>query len=154
MGKNGKYGTYALNILGDNSGGLGDSGGASRFFYVAKPSQGERNKGLRMNQAKFMDESREEGSIGGTNPRNRGAESKRNNFHPTVKPIELMRYLVKMITRKGGVCIDPFCGSGSTLIACKMEEINYVGIDTQPEYCEISEARIKAWHLQTDLFNV
>lgn len=147
------YGKFKNNQI--PSGSLyGDSGGASRFFYVAKPSPEERNKGLRMSNAKFMDESRKEGSIGGSNPRNRGAEFKRNNFHPTVKPIELMRYLVKMITPKGGTCLDSFCGSGSTLIACKLEEINYIGIDKEQEYCEMAEARIKAWPLQKDLFNL
>jgi site-specific DNA-methyltransferase (adenine-specific) len=129
------------------------SGGASRFFYVAKPSQYERNKGLKGKQKRFMDESRIEGSTGGSNPRNRGAETQRENFHPTVKPIELMRYLVRMITPKGGICLDPFCGSGTTLIACKMEEMNYMGIDMEQDFCDISEARIKAWHLQKDLFN-
>lgn len=147
------YGKFKNNQI--PSGSLyGDSGGASRFFYVAKPSPEERNKGLRMSNAKFMDESRKEGSIGGSNPRNRGAEFKRNNFHPTVKPIELMRYLVKMVTPKGGTCLDSFCGSGSTLIACKLEEINYIGIDKEQEYCEMAEARIKAWPLQKDLFNL
>lgn len=121
-------------------------GGASRFFYVAKPSQYERNKGLRGRQKRFLDEGRKEGSAGGTNPRNRGAENQRENFHPTVKPIELMRYLVKMVTPKGGVCLDPFCGSGTTMIACKLELINYIGVEIDKDYCEIIDSRVKAWN--------
>ena len=91
---------------------------SARFFYCAKVSQSERNIGF-------------EG---------------KNNPHPTVKPIALMSYLVKLITPKGGIVLDPFNGSGSTGIACKKEGMEYVGIELDPEYCEISEARIKAFN--------
>lgn len=94
----------------------GDSGGASKFFYIAKPSQAEKNKGL-------------EG----------------RNFHTTVKPILLMQYLVKLVTPKGGICLDPFCGSGTTLIACKLEMMNYIGVEYDKEYHQLAEVRIKAW---------
>jgi site-specific DNA-methyltransferase (adenine-specific) len=67
------------------------------------------------------------------------------NTHPTVKPIKLMEYLVKMITPPGGVVLDPFAGSGTTLIAAKTQGFNYIGIELTPEYVEIAEARLKAY---------
>jgi DNA modification methylase len=124
----------------------GDSGGASRFFYCAKADNYERNKGLKGFDGKYMDESREVGSAGGTNPRNRGAETQRKNHHPTVKPIDLMRYLVKLITPKNGIVLDPFCGSGTTCIGAKLELMKWVGIEMDEEYAKISEARIAAWN--------
>ena len=74
------------------------------------------------------------------------------NNHPTVKPTKLMRYLVKLVTRKGGLVLDPFCGSGSTCKACVLEEYNYVGIDLDPEYCKIAENRTNAISIQTKLW--
>lgn len=55
----------------------------------------------------------------------------RRNTHPTVKPIDLIRYLVKLVTPKGGICLDPYAGSGTIGPACKLELINYVGIDME-----------------------
>ena len=65
------------------------------------------------------------------------------NNHPTVKPTELMRYLCRLITPTGGTVLDPFNGSGSTGKAAVMEGFNYVGIELDPEYVAIAEARIK-----------
>jgi len=71
------------------------------------------------------------------------------NNHPTVKPLSLMRYLVKLTkTPTGGVVLDPFAGSGTTGIACKLEGRDYILIDNEKEYCEIAEARIKAIKVQ------
>ncbi len=123
-----------------------NQGGASRFFYCAKTSKKERAEGL---EGQKRDVSRNDGDPGGNNPRNRGSE-KVQNFHPTVKPISLMRYCVRMITPKGGKCCDPFCGSGSTGIACDMEEIESINIDNEPDYIEISEARSLAWNKNKD----
>lgn len=104
---------------------------ATRFFYTAKASQSERNYGLD------------------------GFDSDvSKNIHPTVKPIDLMRYLVKLVTPKGGVCLDPFLGSGTTAVACKAEKFDYIGIELQPEYAEIAKARIKAEIVQYDIFDV
>jgi DNA modification methylase len=86
-----------------------DSGGASRFFYVAKPSRSER-----------------------------GATNK----HPTVKPITLMRYLVKLVTPDGGLVLDPFAGSGTTLLAAQQEGITSVGIELNDEYQQIIVDRL------------
>ena len=108
--------------------GFGDSGGASRFFpqfqytaedapfrYVSKVSRSERNEGL---------------------------EGLPENNHPTVKPIELMRWLVRLVTPPGGVVLDPFNGSGSTGCAAILEGMRYVGIDLDASYIEITRARI------------
>lgn len=64
--------------------------------------------------------------------------------HPTVKPIALMEYLIKMVTPKGGIVLDPFAGSGSTLIAAKQNGFKYIGIEKEAEYVKIAEARLKA----------
>ena len=110
----------------------GDSGGASRFFYVAKASRAERDAGVTV-EAQPQDPSRVEGRPGSDNPRNRGA-APRTNSHPTVKPIALMRWLVRLVTPPGGVVLDPFTGSGSTGCACALEGFDFLGIDLDPSY--------------------
>lgn len=65
------------------------------------------------------------------------------NNHPTVKPIALMEYLIKMVTPKGGIVLDPFAGSGSTLIACKQLNRRFVGIELNQEYIDIANERLK-----------
>ena len=67
-----------------------------------------------------------------------------SNNHPTVKPIALMEYLIKMVTPKGGIVLDPFAGSGSTLIASKQNKFQYIGIELDPEYIKIAEARLNS----------
>lgn len=91
------------------------TGGASRFFYVAKASRSERNAG--------------------------GAE----NGHPTVKPLALMQQLVRLVTPPGGVVLDPFTGSGSTLAAAASLGFAYTGVELSEEYIAIAEARVKHW---------
>lgn len=96
----------------------------SRFFYCAKASRQEKNLGC---------ESLPEG-----------------NFHVTVKPVELMRYLVRLVCRKGGLVLDPFAGSGTTCIACKMEGMDFIGCELNPQYAEIAEKRISAWSAEPE----
>ena len=118
-----------------------DKGGASRFFYVAKASKSERNKGLESFEAKRM-----EGRDEGQDERNVAFKARPTpmaNIHPTVKPVKLMQYLVKMITPPNGIVLDPFCGSGTTGIACKLEGYHFVGIEQDAEYSKIAEGRIK-----------
>ena len=124
--------------------GYDDNGGASRFFYVAKASKSERNFGL--------EEFEEKQTIGGGGTYNEEAGAKygsikavAKNFHPTVKPVKLMQYLVRMITPPNGKVLDPFNGSGTTGIACSLENIEYTGIELYADYCKISEARINNW---------
>ena len=70
-------------------------------------------------------------------------EMKSKNHHPTVKPLKLMQYLVRLVTPPNGVCLDPFCGSGTTLMACVKEGFNYIGIEREAEYVKIAEARVE-----------
>jgi|TARA_R110002012_G_scaffold147285_2_gene305718 DNA modification methylase len=65
-----------------------------------------------------------------------------NNKHPTVKPTDLMRYLVRLVTPKNGIVLDCFMGSGSTGKACALEGFEFVGIDLDKDYCKIAKARI------------
>ena len=116
--------------------------GLNRLIYTPKPSQSERNDGLEGEQGDYMDKGRKVGSAGGTNPRNRGAQNKRANHHPTVKAQALMNYLIKLITPKGGTVLDPFMGSGSTGVACRNLGMNFIGIEKELEYFEIAKKRI------------
>jgi site-specific DNA-methyltransferase (adenine-specific) len=130
----------------------GDKGGASRFFYVAKASKAERNKGLEdfdekplafSNQAK-AELKRGNAEFDGGQAKGHGNSIRHlKNFHPTVKPIKLMQYLVKMITPPNGIVLDPFCGSGTTGVACKLDEFQFVGLEQDAEYAKIAEARIE-----------
>ena len=74
------------------------------------------------------------------------------NNHPTVKPIELMKYLIKLVTPKGGRVLDPFNGSGSTGCAAVELGCEYVGIELDPKYVEIAKKRIEAWNKQDTTF--
>jgi site-specific DNA-methyltransferase (adenine-specific) len=129
---------------GSNSGvRIGDSGGsAARFFYCAKASKRDRNEGLEGFEAIRIHDGREEGSIGGSNPRNR-SNNYRQNHHPTVKPTNLMRYLCRLITPPNGTVLDPFMGSGSTGKAAVYEKFNFVGIELTDEYLPIAKARVE-----------
>jgi len=71
------------------------------------------------------------------------ADRGEGNNHPTVKPTELMRYLVRLVTPPGGLVLDPFMGSGSTGKACMLESFRFLGIDLSPEYIDIAAARIE-----------
>ena len=64
------------------------------------------------------------------------------NIHPTVKPIALMRWLVRLVTPAGGLALDPFAGSGTTGVASRLEGFRFVGVEQSEEYCEIARARI------------
>ena len=115
-----------------------------RYFYCPKASRSEREAGLEAFPARVVDESREDGSAGRENPR-AGAGRKgggRRNHHPTVKPLDLMAWLVRLITPPGGIVLDPFTGSGSTLVACAREDVRGIGFELDPEYVAIANARI------------
>ena len=86
------------------------------------------------------------------NPFQRG-ETPRKNIHPTVKPLDLMRYLCRLITPKGGLVLDPFIGSGTTGIAAKQEKMHYIGIEIDEQYLAIAEARIKSAVIEYDIFD-
>ena len=119
--KNGGFAAKTENPIygrGSQTGGTNEyesnEGSAARFFYVPKTTKKDRND---------------------------GAE---NNNHPTVKPTDLMRYLVTMVTPVGGTTLDPFMGSGSTGRGAKLGGFNFIGIELDPDYLDIAKARIDA----------
>jgi DNA modification methylase len=116
-----------------------------RFLYQAKASKSERNKGCEDLEDK--DGGCFDGNNDMTNNRKIGANPSQKvqpskNNHPTVKPTTLMEYLVKLVSREGAVVLDPFAGSGSTLIACKNLKRNWIGIEKDETYCKIANKRI------------
>jgi DNA modification methylase len=113
-------------------------GGASRFFYCAKASQSERNLGLNGRTPKKVNDGRDTPI---DNPFQRG-ETLRLNTHPTVKPVKLMQYLVRLVTPPGGKILDPFVGSGTTGIAAALEGFGFLGIEQSVEYAEMAQARL------------
>lgn len=124
-----------------------DSGGPSRFFYVAKPSREERDYGCEGLPARSGGEAtdRQDGSAGVNSPRaGAGRTGGSRNVHPTVKPVELMRWLVRLVTPPDGVVLDPFTGSGTTGMACRYELRRFIGIEREAEYVAIAERRIAA----------
>lgn len=124
---------------------LNDSGSASRYFYCAKASKKDRDEGLDT----FIEEKVNDGrQTPIDNPFQRG-ETQRKNTHPTVKPTELMQYLVRLVTPNNGTILDPFNGSGSTGKAVmyenkeKNKNYKYIGIELTEEYLPITKARIE-----------
>jgi DNA modification methylase len=114
---------------------------AGRFFYCPKANKKDRDEGCDEIQESFYSMS------GNDDPESTiglNRQIKRKNSHPTVKPTELMRYLCRLVTPPNGTVIDPFNGSGSTGKASVLEGFNYIGIELDPEYIKISEARINA----------
>ncbi len=118
---------------------LGDSGGASRFFYTSKASRADREDGLEGQPTQAprttYDKSVRDGNGG-------DAGYRRSNHHPTVKPTDLMRWLCRLVTPPGGLILDPFCGSGSTGVAALAEGFRFIGIEQDAEYVEIAKRRI------------
>jgi hypothetical protein len=120
-------------------------GHAARYFYCAKASKRDRDEGcdkLQVTSAADM-VGRDEGSDGMNSPRaGAGRTGGARNFHPTVKPTELMRWLVRLVTPPGGMVLDPFTGSGSTGKAAVLEGFNFIGCELGPDYMRIAVARI------------
>lgn len=118
---------------------------AARFFYCAKASKSDRNYGLSGEDIASTElVGREQGSAGINNPRaGAGRTSGSKNPHPTVKPIALMEWLVKLVTPVGGMTLDPFMGSGSTGIAAVKNGYRFVGIEMDEKYFQISRQRIE-----------
>ena len=88
-------------------------------------------------------------SLGARSPPRRQAQpdyqyqrKARANVHPTVKPVDLMRHLVRLVTPPGGWVLDPFLGSGTTALACELEGFEWIGIEREAEYVSIAEARL------------
>ena len=121
----------------------GDVGGASRFFYCPKTSKTDRNEGLdgfeEKRKSHITSQNFENALTGGGNTRNPYSK----NNHPTVKPTDLMLYLIRLVTPKGGTTLDPFMGSGSTGKAAVRGGFDFIGIEMDEEYIEIATARIQ-----------
>jgi len=103
--------TWAANVQ-ESTGGLGDSGGVSRYFYTSKASKSERT-----------------------------LDGKIDNSHPTVKPQDLMEWLIKLVTRKEQIVVDPFCGSGTTCMAAKKLNRQFIGIEKQDKWADVARVR-------------
>ena len=99
----------------------GDKGGASRFFYCAKPSKREKTAGL-----------------------------EDRNHHPTVKGVDLMRWLIRLITPSGGLVLDPFSGSGTTGIAAHLEGMVFLGMEQDASYVDLANQRISHWREEAE----
>ena len=110
--------------------------GPSRFFYTSKASRAEREAGLTGDLVRRSDGRTKDIE----NPRLR--TNARRNHHPSVKPIDLMRWLCRLIVPSGGRILDPFAGSGSTLIAAHLEDMTAIGIEREAEYVDIARGRI------------
>jgi len=139
--------TNGGNKEGEDNGLYDGTGGASRFFYHAKVGKKERNLGCGELETKTS-----QLNAGGLGRKTSVEKRKENtgtnapvakNIHPTVKPIALMRYLIKMYCPPKETVLDPFTGSGSTGMAAMYEGRDFIGIEREEEYLEIAEARIK-----------
>ena len=142
-----EQGRFPANLMHDGSEVVGDifPETNSRYFYCAKTSKKDRDEGLDA----LVEAQTTDGNIRSNSETARtfGANSAlRKNTHPTVKPTELMRYLCRLVTPKGGVIVDPFMGSGSTGKAAVAEGFGFVGIEMSQEYFDIACARIEQAH--------
>jgi site-specific DNA-methyltransferase (adenine-specific) len=118
------------------------TGSAARFFYCAKASKKDRNEGLD-HLPEVMITGRDVGQDAMAVP-HKTRSNLSANYHPTVKPTDLMRYLCRLITPPNGTVLDPFTGSGSTGKAAVLEGFSFIGVEQSEEYIAIAEARIQS----------
>lgn len=149
----------------DKVAGYDDGGTAARYFkqitpfvYTAKASRGEREEGLEDKQGKEQDHNTAmkcancnlpilDGRSETCNCDEKQEVRKRvKNHHPTVKPVALMHYLIRLVTPDNGLILDPFTGSGTTGCAAALTGHSFLGVEREPDYAEIAHARIKHWH--------
>ena len=123
-------------VISDEMIGYGNGSSASRYFYCPKVSRKERDGGLDdMKDGKPVRWNKAGEWTNDTTPA--------KNTHPTVKPVELMKYLCRLVTPEGGTVLDPFMGSGSTGMAAKSEGFEFIGIEKEEEYYKVADKRIK-----------
>jgi site-specific DNA-methyltransferase (adenine-specific) len=139
-------GRWPANVLHDGSAEiLQGMGEAARFFYTPKACKDDRDDGCEM-----MEERWKAGYSYTDTPGNaadgmfKDRETLKRNFHPTVKPTDLMRYLCRMVTPTGGIVLDPFTGSGSTGRGAVLEGFRFIGCEMDADYIDIAKARILA----------
>ena len=135
------YGAFSGNIYERGSTIHGYSGSAARFFWCSKASKRDRNEGLQGMPREAVNWSSGDQAPGTFQSPN--TDRLNENYHPTVKPTELMRYLCRLVTPKGGVVLDPFMGSGSTGKAAVREGMSFVGIELDDRYIGIARCRIQ-----------
>jgi DNA modification methylase len=124
----------------DASAQYGDSGTYSRFFLVPKADRSDREP-ITKAATTYAAAASMDGAPQLDAPSPALARA-RYNVHPTVKPTDLMRHLVRLVTPTGGTVLDPFLGSGTTALAAEMEGFQWIGIEREAEYCAIAEARL------------
>lgn len=117
-----------------------DAGSAARFFYCAKTSKSDRNEGLERMATKAVGSQVQRSD--GHADLNDALPVARENYHPTVKPTDLMRYLCRLVTPPGGIVLDPFMGSGSTGKAAMLEGFTFIGCERDAGYMTIAQRRI------------
>ena len=125
----------------------------SRFFYCAKASPSERDEGCEGLPQVVRACGPEGHTKNATAKTGELQRLPRGNHHPTVKPVDLMKYLCRLITPPGGLILDPFCGSGSTGVAAMREGFNFIGIELNNDYAEIARRRINHERNKTPLFS-
>ena len=130
----------------------------SRYFYCPKVSKAERNKGLdnfKIEKTKggggTSNNTWYEDDVNAASGKFGSEKAPSKNIHPTVKPQQLMQYLCRMVTPKGGIVLDMFMGSGSTGMAAKDEGFDFIGIEKEKEYFKIAEARIESVEIKSTL---
>lgn len=133
-------GRWPANIMHDGSPEVlaGFQGDESRFYYCAKASRAERERGLTHREPETVGDGR---AVAADNAYQRGA-TQRRNIHPTVKPVAVMRWLVRLVTPPGGTVLDPYAGSGTTGIAATLEGFDFIGCELSHEYADLARGRI------------
>ena len=135
-------GRWPANVLHDGCDDvLRGMGEAARFFYTPKACKEDRDDGCEMMEARQYSHDGRTKPLENAYQRN---ESEARNFHPTVKPTDLMRYLCRMVTPPGGIVLDPFTGSGSTGRGAVLEGFRFIGCEMDADYIKIAKARILA----------
>ena len=114
----------------------------SRYFLIPKADRSDREPNAYGRLVGGLEERAHPSTLRGEGGGLGGIVPQRANIHPTVKPVELMRHLVRLVTPTCGTVLDPFLGSGSTAIAAEMEGFAWIGIEREPEYVAIAEARL------------
>lgn len=147
-------------VIRSDADGHNDAGGASRYFtqttwspvwdapflYVAKPSRRERNAGL----DGLPERQAQKWNAGGISAHRAETAIPVANTHPTVKPVALMRHLVRLVTPPGGTVLDPFLGSGTTAVAAILEHFTWVGCEMTPDYLPIITGRVEHAQAEAD----
>ena len=148
--RRGDRGRYPCNVTVDSGAVAWLEHNTERYFPVfkqcPKPSVAEKDAGLE----EFTPVTVSRLNSGGLSNEPRFAPVSRHNPHPTVKPIALCRWLCRLLCPVGGTVLDPFAGSGTTLVAAGLERMSGIGFDIDQEMCEIANARIKHWLEEKD----